>query len=536
MLWKRCFAAFAALWLALAPALADQSPLYAPTTGSLPGLTMVNDYNSALNALATCNSGAAAPTNQLSGTPSQGDCWYNTSTGAVQYYDGTYWLLVGYIDATNHVWTPVLGGNAATSVASASTTNLCGGSALGSYLSITGTASIASFGTNCWVGQIKIVTFTGVATLTYNSGSMILPTAANITTAAGDVAIAVYLGSGNWKVIAYLPASGAPLVAASYVAPPTGRLTLVSATPFMSAAQTGISTVYYTPTPNGNQMPSYNGTVWAPTPFSEISQALSDTTHSPAAAVANAEYDYFVCQYGGSFVLERGPAWTNSTTRSLSLTRASNGLLTNASAIQNASSTTICAAGYGVFVGTIATDVSAAAVTFAPTPAAASSGPTTGSSGGNPGAWVGLWNEYNRVPVFAAAKDSKSSWTNSASTWGQSDGSGNNRLTHVVGWQEDSVDISFMQAILVAQGLQASTGILVDSTSTSSPPIAAFGEGPTSGIVNGQTQTSRLVTQPASGLHYYQAMEWSNSASTTFYGNVPTANGQAHQISAQLRY
>jgi hypothetical protein len=53
------------------------------------------------------------------------------------------------------------------------------------------------------------VTFSGILTLTYNATSLILPSsAANIATAAGDVAEFIYLGSGNWKALNYAKASG----------------------------------------------------------------------------------------------------------------------------------------------------------------------------------------------------------------------------------------------------------------------------------------------------------------------------------------
>jgi hypothetical protein len=70
------------------------------------------------------------------------------------------------------------------------------------YAKVTGTTTITSFGTaaaGCW----RIVTFTGALTLTHNATSLILPSAANITTAAGDVIGAVSEGSGNWRVITY---------------------------------------------------------------------------------------------------------------------------------------------------------------------------------------------------------------------------------------------------------------------------------------------------------------------------------------------
>jgi hypothetical protein len=196
------------------PILASQNPLFSPTTGAVSGLSLTQNFNSAIDSVNTCNSGTSAPSNQLSGSPSAGNCWYNTSTGVVSFYDGANWLAVGTIDATNHVWTPVIGGGQSTSVTSATTTNLCGssgGSPTQSALTISGTTTITGFGSNCAPGQIKILTFSGILTLTYNASSMLMPTNASITTAAGDVAVAISLGSGNWQIALYQRGTGAVL-------------------------------------------------------------------------------------------------------------------------------------------------------------------------------------------------------------------------------------------------------------------------------------------------------------------------------------
>lgn len=533
---KRVLALAFAAALAVAPALADQSYLGAPTTGTLPGLTMVNDYNSALNAINTCNSGASAPSNQMAGAPSPGNCWYSPSTGALAYYDGTSWLTVGYLDATNHVWTPALGGNAATSVASAATTNLCGASGAapqGAYLTVTGVVAITSFGSNCAGGQLKIVTFAAALQLTYNASSLILPGGGNVTTAAGDAAIFVYLGAGNWKAVFYQAASGTPLVAFSFVAPPSGRLTLVSATPYMtpSVATIGVATVFYTPTPSGNQMPVWNGSAFAPGPFIETSQALNDTTRSPAAAIANAVYDEFECPISGVPTITRGPAWSTPTTRSLGLARGPSGIFTNASNILNGSSAVSCAAGYGVWVGTIATDAGAATVSFNPTPAAASGGPSGG-------AWVGLWNAFNRVSVSAREQDNNTSWTYSGAAWRQSDNSANNRITNVVGQVQDSISVEFVQGQLGAQGSQSMVGIGVNSASTPSGVVGITPNTSNSGVASEGSPTARFDGLPSLGLSFYQALEWSNNTSSTFYGgSTPSGgSGQAHQLSAQVTY
>jgi len=56
------------------------------------------------------------------------------------------------------------------------------------------------------------VQFSGALTLTHNATSLILPGGASITTAAGDVAYFVSLGSGNWRCTGYQKANGQAVV------------------------------------------------------------------------------------------------------------------------------------------------------------------------------------------------------------------------------------------------------------------------------------------------------------------------------------
>lgn len=90
-------------------------------------------------------------------------------------------------------------------IASATTTNLA--TATGVVVNITGTTTITGLGT-VQSGALRVLVFAGILTFTHNGTSLILPGAANITTAAGDVAAMVSLGSGNWKCIAYQAAGG----------------------------------------------------------------------------------------------------------------------------------------------------------------------------------------------------------------------------------------------------------------------------------------------------------------------------------------
>ncbi len=96
-----------------------------------------------------------------------------------------------------------------TDIASATTTDI--GAASGNYVQITGTTSITGLGTSA-AGVWRNVTFVGALILTYNATSLILPTSANITTVAGDTAIFVSEGSGNWRCLSYQRRSGSALV------------------------------------------------------------------------------------------------------------------------------------------------------------------------------------------------------------------------------------------------------------------------------------------------------------------------------------
>jgi len=90
--------------------------------------------------------------------------------------------------------------SAATPMASATTVDLS--TADGYYISITGTTTITGLGTES-AGISYLLVFAGVLTFTHNSTSLILPGGANITTAVGDSALMISLGSGNWRCVNY---------------------------------------------------------------------------------------------------------------------------------------------------------------------------------------------------------------------------------------------------------------------------------------------------------------------------------------------
>ena len=295
--------------------------------------------------------------------------------------------------------------------------------------------------------------------------------------------------------------------------PPGGRLALATGTP-VPGASVSSATLYYTPY-TGAYAPLWNGLTFNTMFFSEATLALG-------GLAANSCYDIFLWNNAGSVQIINGPAWTNTTTRSAgtALVRQQGMLVNNVAIVSGP------AQYYGLYLGSICTDVGAAAVTFAPQPAAASGGPSTGTS--NPGAWVGLWNEYNRVLVTLQAQDSKASWSYASNSWGTLDGANNNRATVVVGLIEDSYQGSVTATV---NGSSTIGGIGCGINSTSSPSLMTYIGG--SSIAAAQNVACALLPSTV-GENFMQALQ---AGATTFYGQSPgTITGQAEGLALASRY
>ena len=103
------------------------------------------------------------------------------------------------------------------------------GAAAGNVLDLDGATTITGFDTVA-AGITRMVRFTDIRILTYNATSLILPGSRNITTAVGDRAEFISLGSGNWYCFAYLKASGIAIGNIDeQIAAATGNLSLPQA-------------------------------------------------------------------------------------------------------------------------------------------------------------------------------------------------------------------------------------------------------------------------------------------------------------------
>ena len=206
-----------ALVLPAVPAVASQDTLCLPTSGTVSGLTIVTGVNAGLKSLLTSGAGDAEPGIDCSGAPVAGEFWLDTSGSvpALKFYDGSQWVTFGSVNDASHQWQPPIGGGAP-SLARASTTDLW--SVPQGFVTITGTTTISKLSSSSAItGTAKFVKFAGALTLTQNATQLILPTGANLTTEAGDLAVVVALGGGNSQVLGYFRASGKPLAVPTVV-------------------------------------------------------------------------------------------------------------------------------------------------------------------------------------------------------------------------------------------------------------------------------------------------------------------------------
>jgi hypothetical protein len=165
------------------------------------------------------------PTTDNDGDPLEGGALYfNTASGSLRLWTGAAWV-AAYVSGADYLLianalaeiaaaglqamakaslgVEVMGAN----VASASTVNLDGAS--WDYARITGTTAITAIVLSS--GHRRTVVFGGALTLTHGA-ALILPGAANITTAPGDCAVFVGEGAGVVRCISYTKASGQAVV------------------------------------------------------------------------------------------------------------------------------------------------------------------------------------------------------------------------------------------------------------------------------------------------------------------------------------
>jgi hypothetical protein len=280
---------------------------------------------------------------------------------------------------------------------------------------------------------------------------------------------------------------------------PGGRLNVGGGgVPVVTSTSSGQTTVYYTPYIN-DQIPIYDGTNWVPTTFTELSQATTDATKSPAAATTNKNYDMFVWNDSGTVRCTRGPAWSSDTARGTGAGTTElqqvNGVWTNKQSFTNGPGVN-----RGTYVGTIRTNGSSQVDWIYGT--AGSGAPGVAGS-------FGVWNMYNRVGVCSTTQDGTASWTYTSAAWRAADNSTTTRTSYVCGLAEDYFSSLYEMWTLLSSGT-AFVGIGYDSTTS----VSGIGGGIQTTVavsINAIFKTTSL------GFHYMQAIEYCYTGSVTYF-------------------
>lgn len=356
-------------------------------------------------------------------------------------------------------------------------------------LSTTGAATLASVSTGA---------LSASATISAADGSAAAPS----VTFTSDTDTGLYRVAADTLGVAIAGAKVGAVTSTSTILPgmataPGGRLTLTTAVPVTQSDVTGATTLYYTPYLD-NTIALYDGTNWVQQTFSEMSQATTDNTKSPAACAANSNYDVFVWNDSGTMRATRGPAWTSSTARgtgagTTELERLG-GRYVNKVAITNGP-----AAQRGLYVGTVRANAS--------------------SQLNDAVAHRGVWNNYNRVTRNLVAVDATANWTYNTAAWRQANNAAANAVVYTTGLDEGAF---FAQVTGIMQhssaGGTAYVAIGYDSTTV-------YGAN-TSGLMQAHAATyaaSAVATAVGSvglGYHTLYWLEYGGGATTTFLGTV----------------
>ena len=303
--------------------------------------------------------------------------------------------------------------------------------------------------TNVWYADDSAARFSVV---NGNPNGQLAGTAAAVNAPPAPLAWDYSGGTGAWAptttgtstttVWAQLALIGASLPV------PQGYLTPVSNTPVITSDSIAATVIYYTPF-QGNWTVVHNGTLFIPYALTaQLSLTLS------ASQASSNIYDIFLAYNGGTPVIGTGPSWTGGSGGSItagscargtgaggtSLTRAS-GVTVWTNAVQisliyntgGGNNTITVPVNQGIYLGSIFVDGTAGQVTCHR---------SYGQS-----RKFGVWNAYNRTPIYLKEGDPNAAITPAAGPRPVNNNAANS-LTVFTGLAEEYFDFRFIQKVL----------------------------------------------------------------------------------------
>jgi len=270
----------------------------------------------------------------------------------------------------------------------------------------------------------------------------------------------------------------------------------------------GATSLYYTPY-TGNSCPLFNGTVFVPTVFSQQTLALS------ASQSASAIYDVYGFLDGTTFRVGFGPSWAAGTGGAVTAPCA-RGTGVGGAAIQRQSGIWLNTAAMTMTNGALTYSVAALRGTVIATVFidATQGQVTCHRTYGQSRKW-GVWNFYNRLPIYLKEGDPNGNWTYESGTVRPSDNTTANSLTVLCGLAEEIISVKFSQQTSVSASKDIAVGIGWNSTTGFTGFTGAHSGGSSSVI----RQTAEYISPPSLGINVATALESSSaSSSAVFYG------------------
>lgn len=240
------------------------------------------------------------------------------------------------------------------------------------------------------------------------------------------------------------------------VTPPQHRLTLATGAPVMTTNYAAQATIYSTPAV-GNTIPIYNGSTFNPFSLAEMSIVLGSNW------VTNSNYDVFIADDNGAKRLCTGPAWTSDSARGTGAGTTElvlvGGIYLNANAMTcryNNTTTFNAVAQRCTYMGTVRTGA-AGQVNYI----------FGGIGAGGVAANFGVWNAYNRVPVFTFIGDNTAFWQYAvANTWRAANASATMRASILRGLDVDGMTATYIINGSTAASQVTHNGIGINSTTS----------------------------------------------------------------------
>ena len=308
----------------------------------------------------------------------------------------------------------------------------------------------------------------------YNSGTGVFARTTVLYNSSGS---GTKQGGGGTKIsFSSAPALVVIVAIAEEITPaqaaiPCVRLTLTSGTPITTADVTAATNVYVTPL-NGNIITLYDGAIWIPIKFTEVTLSLS-------GFATNTNFDVWGRISSGALAVDT-TAWTNDTTRATAITQQDGIDVKSGDTTRR-------------LLGTIRTI-----------------GTTGQTEDSHTKRFVS--NRYNEQPRPMYATDATASWTYSTATTRQANANTANQLDYVVCVARPIWAHSQALCASAAGTFNVNVGVGIDSASGSSAQLVMFANLVTAALYVATTAT--YTGTPGIGRHYVTWLEYGGGGST----------------------